>query len=30
MAPVYNYAHYEVLPLADMSDPATIVVKSRS
>ena len=23
MAPVYNYARYEVLPLADMADPAT-------
>ena len=29
MAPVYNYAHYEVLPLADMSDPATVVGKAR-
>jgi muconolactone delta-isomerase len=27
MAPVYNYATYEVLPLADMSDPATLVGK---
>jgi len=25
MAPVYNYAHYEVLALADMSDPATVI-----
>ena len=27
MAPVYNYAHYEVLPLADMAEPATVVGK---
>jgi len=27
MAPVYNYAHYEVLALADMTDPATIIGK---
>lgn len=27
MAPVYNYAHYEVLPLADMSNPETVVGK---
>ena len=25
MAPVYNYAHYEVLPLADMADPARVL-----
>lgn len=29
MAPVYNYAHYEVLALADMSDPATVAGKAR-
>jgi muconolactone delta-isomerase len=28
MAPVYNYAHYEVLALADMSDPATVAGKA--
>jgi muconolactone delta-isomerase len=28
-SPVYNYAHYEVLALADMSDPATVVGKAR-
>ena len=27
MAPVYNYAKYEVLPLADMADPARVVRK---
>ena len=27
MAPVYNYAKYEVLPLADMVDPGTVVRK---
>jgi muconolactone delta-isomerase len=27
MAPVYNYAHYEVLPLADMADPETVFGK---
>ena len=27
MSPVYNFAHYEVLPLADMSDPATVIGK---
>ena len=27
MAPVYNYAHYEVLALADMSDPKTVAGK---
>jgi muconolactone delta-isomerase len=26
MAPVYNFAHYEVLPLAEMDDP-TFVMK---
>jgi len=25
MSPVYNYAHYEVLALADMSNPATVL-----
>jgi muconolactone delta-isomerase len=25
MAPVYNYASYEVLPLAEMTDPATVM-----
>jgi muconolactone delta-isomerase len=29
MAPVYNHAHYEVLPLADMSDPVTVLGKSK-
>ena len=29
MAPVYNYAHYEVLPLADMSDPGTVLGKHK-
>jgi muconolactone delta-isomerase len=29
MAPVYNYAHYEVLPLADMADPATVFGKPK-
>lgn len=27
MAPVYNYASYEVLPLADMSNPETVLGK---
>jgi muconolactone delta-isomerase len=27
MAPVYNFAHYKVLPLADMSDPETVFGK---
>jgi muconolactone delta-isomerase len=27
MSPVYNYAHYEVLPPADMSDPARVLGK---
>ncbi len=26
-APVYNFATYEVLPLAEMQDPATVVGK---
>ncbi len=25
MAPVYNFAHYQVLPLAEMDNPATIL-----
>lgn len=25
MAPVYNFARYEVLPLADMEDPARVL-----
>ena len=29
MSPVYNFAHYEVLPLADMSDPATVIGKMK-
>jgi len=29
MSPVYNYAHYDVLPLADMSDPATVLGKAK-
>jgi muconolactone delta-isomerase len=28
MVPVYNYAHYEVLPLADMANPDTVFGKS--
>ena len=28
MAPVYNFARYEVLPLADMADPATVLAKA--
>lgn len=28
MAPVYNFATYEVLALAEMKDPATVVGKS--
>ncbi len=27
-APVFNYAKYEVLPLADMSDPGAVAGKS--
>lgn len=27
MAPVYNFAKYEVLPLADMSNPDTVLHK---
>ena len=27
MSPVYNYARYDVLPLAEMSDPATVLGK---
>ncbi|HME08667.1 MAG TPA: muconolactone Delta-isomerase family protein [Bryobacteraceae bacterium] len=29
MAPVYNYAQYEVLPLADMADPASVLGKAK-
>ena len=25
MAPVYNFAHYEILPLAEMADPAAVL-----
>lgn len=25
MAPVYNYAHYEILPLAEMQSPEAII-----
>lgn len=25
LAPVYNYAHYEVLPLAEMEDPMLVL-----
>jgi len=28
MAPVYNFAKYEVLPLAEMGDPATLLGKA--
>jgi muconolactone delta-isomerase len=28
MAPVYNFAHYEVLTLADMTDPDTVLRKA--
>jgi muconolactone delta-isomerase len=28
MSPVYNYATYQVLPLAEMTDPATIMGKA--
>ena len=28
MSPVYNYATYQVLPLAEMDDPATITGKN--
>jgi muconolactone delta-isomerase len=27
MSPVYNFATYQVLPLAEMSDPGTVVGK---
>ena len=30
MAPVYNFAEYEVLPLAEMEDQPTIVQKKKS
>jgi len=26
-SPVYNYATYQVLPLAEMTDPATVLKK---
>ena len=26
-APVYNFAHYQVMPLAEMSDPDTVLRK---
>jgi len=29
MSPVYNYASYQVLPLAEMSDPSTVAGKSQ-
>lgn len=28
MSPVYNFAKYQVLPLAEMEDPATVLGKS--
>jgi muconolactone delta-isomerase len=28
MSPVYNYATYKVLPLAEMGDPGTVVKKA--
>ncbi len=28
MSPVYNYATYQVFPLAEMTDPATVVGKT--
>ena len=28
MSPVYNYAKYQVLPLAEMRDPGTVVTKA--
>ena len=28
MAPVYNFAHYEVLPLAEMEDPMLVLKPS--
>jgi muconolactone delta-isomerase len=27
-APVFNFAHYDIIPLAEMADPATVVGKS--
>jgi len=30
MAPVYNYAHYQVLPLADMANAATVLGSRKS
>jgi muconolactone delta-isomerase len=29
MSPVYNYATYQVLPLAEMVDPATVIGQKR-
>lgn len=29
MAPVYNFAHYEVLPLADMANAASVLAKHK-
>jgi hypothetical protein len=29
MSPVYNFAIYQVLPLADMTDPYTVAGKSK-
>jgi len=29
MSPVYNFATYQVLPLAEMSDPFTVGGKSK-
>jgi muconolactone delta-isomerase len=28
MAPVYNFAHYVILPLAEMADPAAVLGKN--
>ncbi len=28
MAPIFNYAHYEILPLAEMQSPDTIIRSS--
>jgi muconolactone delta-isomerase len=30
MSPVYNFAAYEVIPLAEMTDPATVVGKAEA
>ena len=29
MAPVYNFARYDVMPLADMADAATVLAKQK-